>query len=710
MSRSASFDALLSPGRIGALELRNRILMTPMGSNLAEPDGRVGERIGRYYEARARGGAGLLVVGVGAVAWPAGACNPNQVAVSDDAFLPGLSRLCERVHAHGARIALQLQHASKVAVRDIAAGRPLLVPSPPARRPSDLADALTPEELAAFVGDLARPGARMHYQVMSAEDIAHTTERFAEAAERARRAGFDAVELHAGHGYLFSSFLSPASNRREDAWGGPLESRARFLLDTIRSVKRRAGADFPVWCRIDAVEYRIPGGIRFEDAQRTAQLVEAAGADAVHVSAYADPGSGVAFTEAPLVHRPCGYVRFAAGIKRRVRVPVIAVGRIEPEEADRIVREGSADFVAMGRKLLADPELPNKLAAGRRSDVRPCVYCYTCVGQIFLNAPVKCAVNPATGREAEFEIAPAAVRRRVLVVGGGPAGLEAARIAALRGHAVTLCERSRRLGGTLRLSELLEPTHAALVDWLEAQVRGLAIELRLGEEVSAERVAALAPDVTLLAVGARHPAPPIPGVALRHVWSGEDFRALLSGEDGGGAAKLSLAGRALVTAAHRLGATRDPARARRLTRAWMPLGERVLIAGGGLVGVELAAFLAERGRRVTLIEESAHFATEMALPRRWRALHELREAGVALVPRTRAVRIEPGAVWVEAETGPPRRLPADSVVLASRVEPAPELAEALRARGHEAHPIGDCHRVGLLEGALLDAARAALAI
>ncbi|WP_235015480.1 NADH:flavin oxidoreductase [Oceanicoccus sp. KOV_DT_Chl] len=368
---TTTFSHLLSPANIGKLTLRNRILMTPMGSNLAQADGHCGERIQRYYEERAKGGAGLVTVGVGAITWPEGSCNPNQVAVSDDIFLPGLQALTQRVHQHGCKAAIQLQHAGKVAVCDIAAGRPMLVPSIPPHQSGDMMQALTPAEMAAFVSNYTAEGAKVAYKVATQSDIDWLVEKFAEAADRAKRAGFDAVELHAGHGYILSEFLSPNINKREDHYGGSLENRARLLVEVIQAVKQKVGADFPVWCRIDAKEFRVEGGIVFADAQRTAEIAEAAGADAIHVSAYGNPAIGVAFTDAPLVQKPAGFVDFAAGIKQRISIPVIAVGRIEPELADKIIAEGKADFVAMGRKLLADPELPNKLSAGRAGDIRP---------------------------------------------------------------------------------------------------------------------------------------------------------------------------------------------------------------------------------------------------------------------------------------------------------------------------------------------------
>jgi 2,4-dienoyl-CoA reductase-like NADH-dependent reductase (Old Yellow Enzyme family)/thioredoxin reductase len=706
MSAPTRHASLMSPGRIGPLELRNRIVMTPMGSNLAEADGHLGERIIRYYEERARGGAGLLIVGVGAIAWPAGACNPNQVAISDDAFLPGLCEITRRVRAHGARIAIQLQHAGKVATRDMAAGRPMLVPSLPEPKAGDLMSAMTREEAGLFTADFRQEGAGMFYHEATKEDLAEVVQQFAAAAERAQRAGFDAVELHAGHGYLLSSFISPASNQRTDEYGGGVENRSRLLAETLRACRDRVGADFPIWCRIDSTEYRIEGGIRFEDAQQTAEIAQAAGADAIHVSAYADPTSAVAFTDAPLVHKPCGFVDFAAAIKKRVEVPVIAVGRIEADEAERIVAEGRADFIAMGRKLLADPELPKKLAEGRAEDVRPCIYCYTCVGEIFFNRASRCAVNPASGKEAEFEIQPAPTAKKVLVVGGGPAGMEVARIAALRGHRVTLCEKRERLGGTAFFSSLVYPPNGKLVDYLATQVRKLPIELRLGVAVDEKLVAQIAAEVTVVATGARRERPEIPGVERPMVLSGDDLRDLITGDDPKVAReKLSLGQRALVGAGGLLGLADRPELTRHLSKHWMPVGDRVAILGGGLVGCELAEFLCERGRRVHVIEESADLAKEMAMPRRARVLHELREAGVELLRKTRCEEILDDAVILADGSGETRTLAVDSVILAIGTVENRGLADAIASLGGEVHLIGDCTGVGYLDGAFQDAAR-----
>jgi 2,4-dienoyl-CoA reductase (NADPH2) len=707
---------LLSPVRIGRLELRNRIAMAPMGVELVEADGMVREPTVRYYEERARGGAGLLITENTSAAYPHGANSAHEIGVSDERFLPGLSALAEAVHRHGAKLAIQLAHHGKIARLDAAQGRPLLMPSEPRFHVSTQGlSELTKEEL----GLLMRAGTGVIPKVRAAtkDDIAWLVEAFASAAERARRAGIDAVELHAAHGYIFSEFLSPGWNFRDDEYGGPLENRARLLCEVIRACKQRAGADFTLWCRIDAHEYGEPRGITLADAKRTAQLAARAGADAIHVSAYAPDNLGHHFTDAPLPHAQGAYVDFAAAIKAVVPVPVIAVGRIEPEQADRLIRDGKADLVSMGRKLLADPELPRKLAEGRAASVRPCIYCYVCVAQAFFDRPVRCAVNPEAGKEAERTPAvrtPAARRKRVLVVGGGPAGMEAARVAALRGHEVVLCEKSALLGGTLRLAALVYEPNERLLRWFEREMREQPVEVRTGQEVTPELVRELAPDVVIAAAGARRVKAAIPGAERPHVFDGDALRALLTGEGGEGASgKLSLVGRLAVRAGRLTGVVDDPGKLREASRAYMPVGRRVAIVGGGLVGAELAEFLAERGREVVVLEEGPVIADGMAHPRRWHVLHELREAGVRLVTRARVVSIDERSVRFEHAAGEGAPLvadaaAADTVIVATGLEANPEPARLLAAAGIPVVEIGDATGVGYLEGAIHSGFRAAL--
>lgn len=696
---SNPYAALLQPGRIGTLELRNRVILGPMAESYADEGGYCGERVHAYYEARAKGGASMLTIGSCSVAYPAGTTEPHQLGVSRDEFIPGFATLAARVHKHGAKIAMQLHHGGKVASRDIAEGRELWVPSIPPVQMSDVMGAVTREELATFVGNVA--GARPRLRVMDEADIAQMIEYFAAAAARAQTAGFDGVEIHGAHCYILAGFLSPRFNQRDDAWGGPLENRARLLLDTIRAVKARTGGHFPVWVRLDGEELHTPGGITLDDAVATARMAVAAGADAIHMSAQATITTGTDFTDAPIPQRAEAFVPYAKAVRAAVEVPVIATGRIEPEAATRSIAAGEYDFVAMARKLLADPEIPNKLAANRPQDIRPCIYCYVCVSQIFINKRIKCAVNAMTGHESDDAIEPAAEPQHVLVVGGGPAGMEAARVAALRGHRVTLLERSKRLGGTLFFAGLAYPENGRLLDYLVAQMDHPRIEVKLATEATSALLDELHPDRIIVATGARRAAPAIPGAEQRHVWSGDELRRLMTGDgaDEIARAKLSLAERALFKAGGAIGVVNSRDALQSLSKLWMPLGKRVVIVGGGLVGLELAEFLLARGREVTVLEESDKAGRELAIVRRWRVLDAVRKHGT-LELQAKVQNIGKHDVqWCDTE-GKSHTIAVDSVVLAIGAEPNDALVRQLEGHGIPVQAIGDCTGLSYIEGAM----------
>lgn len=703
----AQYPALLSPGRIGPMTLRNRVLLTAMGSSLAEADGTCGERMRAFHEEPARGGAALVTMGVVGVGLPTGQNMINQPAISDDRFIPGLRAVADAVHAHGAKFAVQLHFGGLVAVIDMIAGNPAWTPSIPTDKGGDMLDAFLPDEMSAPFFRMSKP----KYRVMTEADIAALVDMFGKGAKRARKAGVDGLEIHAGHGYLISSFLSPATNKRTDAYGGSLDNRARLLLEILAAVRAGAGPDIAVWCKIDAVEHERARGITLEDAMATARLAEAAGADAITVTAYHDSGRGVLHSASHTPDEPGLNVDKAARLKSAVNIPIIVSGRIEPELGDRIIADGTADFVAMGRKLLADPHLPRKLAEGRSKDVIPCIYCYTCISAIYYGGPIRCAVNPRTGFETVDWLPPAVEPKKVVVVGGGPGGMEAARRLALRGHDVTLVERSDRLGGTLQFAAIAYEPNGRVLDWLKQQIEASPVDVRLKTEATPALLRALGAQVVVVASGARRAMPGIPGAEQEHVFSGDDLRHLILGDDlDGVAGKTGMATRLLSKAASLTGATRSPALIREATRAWMPLGKRIVIIGGELVGLELAEFLVERGRQVAVIDDAPKFGAGLQIVRRWRVLDTLERHHVALLPAARDIAIGPDAVTATERGGAPVRLPADHVIVAKGATGDLRTADALRAEGFTVHAIGDCTGVGYIEGAIRGAAELARTI
>ncbi len=694
-----AFTNLLAEGQIGPLTVRNRIVMPAMDQNACTPDGELTEDDLHHYEERAAGGAGLLIVETSAVAYPVGATSRRQPALSEDRCVAGFSELARRVHGHGAKVIVQMCHHGKTASVDVVDERPLLVPSLPLPEIdwAGLAVDLTTDELTKMAGRMGGKGPE--FAAATPDDLAWVVDQFADAAGRVQRSGCDGVEIHAAHGYLLSSFLSPHWNRRDDEYGGTAAGRARLLAEVIGAVRAATSDDFAIVVRLDGAEFGIEDGTTPELAAQHAVIAERAGADAIDVSATGAPDSGVAFTDGPLPWKPLQYRELAAAVKGAVRVPVIAVGRIQPGDAERLIAAGTADFVAMGRQLLADPELPNRVRAGTPELIRPCINCFVCVAENFWNGTPRCAVNARLGRRMETELAPAELSRRVVVVGGGPAGMELARLAMSRGHRVTLLERAKHLGGTARFSSLTTPINGQFVGYLEASIRAAGVQIRCGEAATVASVRSLQPDVVVVASGARRRRPDVPGADLDHVLSGDDLRSMLTGDDPAAARKLGFLVGLVLRAGHALGLTENLDRVRSLSRRWLPLDREVVVVGGGLVGVELAEFLAERGRQVTVLEAGSHLATEMAHPLRWRALHEARKLGVEFVTGAELEEITPTDVVYRVD-GDQLRTAAGHVIIASGVHPDTSLADELRAAGLQVHVIGDAAAVGYIEGAI----------
>lgn len=609
-----------------------------------------------HYVTRASGGCGLIITGAAAIAWPMGATSRKQPALGDDRFLPGLAALADGIHGAGSRLCVQLVHHGKVASVDTADERPQLVPSIP---PSGMdLSALADNPMDELIRLASATGAKTAtYQVATEDDIAWAIDRFADAAGRVQAAGADAVEIHGAHGYLISTFLSRAYNKRTDRYGGSLENRGRLLVEVIGAVRQRVGADYPILVRLNGCEYGIDDGITIEETVETARMAEAAGADAIHVSANAANAFGD-FTLGPLPAKLAQYRTMAAAVKRQVSIPVIAVGRLLPETAEEMLVNHECDFVSMGRQQLADPELVNKLASGRRRSVRPCINCYVCVEQNFFDSSPVCAVNPGLGASVGVAVSDRPSPKHVVVVGGGPAGLEVARVAAERGHRVTLLERSDRLGGSTWFAELSGSANQALVDWLVHETARPEIAVHLENEPTVESILAIGPDAVVLATGS---------TPLRL-------------DDGSNAAGLV---QLLSTANSE------------------PSG--VVIVGGGMIGLSLSTYLAERGHGVTLFEPGPHFGLGMAMPRRWTAVRTARSAGVGLIRNAVVEMAGPNLVRYVVGTDHPIDLATDHVIFADVGDTAPGqpdsaadhatgLAAGLRSKSVDVHFVGDVDR------------------
>ncbi|MBT8138774.1 MAG: FAD-dependent oxidoreductase [Gammaproteobacteria bacterium] len=703
MSANKVYPLLKSPITIRGMTLRNRFMLAAMGSNFAEEDGSCGERIQAYYENHARGGTGLIMLETTSIAWPAAASMPNMVGFSNESFLPGLTQVVERVHKHGAKIAAQLNHSGKVSQEDIVAGRPLWIPHPLEKHPSDMMSVLTPEEMGNFIKMAGPDGKGPRYHVMTKDDIQTLVGQFVSAARLAKKAGFDAVQLHAGHGYIISSFLSPAVNQREDEYGGSRENRARLLVEVIQAVRSEVGEDFPILVRMDANEYRIDGGITPDDFIVSAKLAEQAGADAIDVSAYGNVAKSIAFTEAPLVHEPGGFLPFAKKAKAALSIPIIAVGRLELDEAEQGLSAGDFDIVAMGRKLLADPELPGKIMADRSAAIRPCIYCYICVSQIFINQPLMCAVNPRLGQEYRDDlIASARQSKKIIVIGSGPGGMEAARVLAERGHSVSLWEKDKDAGGTARIAALAYEPNGRLIRWLHSELKTLPVDLQFGKLATVEAIKAESPDQVIVATGAARTAPDIPGKNLRHVFDGDQMRGLLFGTDPVAMKKLPLYKQFMLFSARHLQILRSVGLLRALSHVWMPVKKKVVIIGGGLVGVELAEFLQERGRDITVLEPGANLAPELSIVRRARVIHLLREHGVSLQTNAKIVEINDSVVVYEID-GERNEASCQQVIIALGASADTTLSDQLSKAGINTVAVGDCKRVGYIDGAIHDA-------
>lgn len=656
--------------------------MSPMTTAYCNDDQTPNERLIRYFEERAKGGIGLITLELTTVD-EVHRYMHRSMTLGHDKYIDHHRRITDAIHQHGCKVQPQISHTGPESVAPMFNGPQTMGPS---------------VNVAPVWGWPSRE--------LTIDELPAIAIEYGEAVRRAREAGYDGIELHAAHCYnLLASFLSPLRNKRTDGYSAfKAETRSRFILEVLHEIKSRAGADFPVTLSISGFE-RFPGGRAIDDTQRLAPELVAGGVDCFRVSGGVSD-SLVTMMVGSSEQGEAVNVAQAEAIKNVVDVPVMVVGRIHtPELGEKILANGQADLIAMARPLLADPQFANKVTSGNHRRIRRCISCENCIDSMQVIDDLRCAVNPLSGRESELTFS--ATNKKVVVVGGGTGGLEAARLAAEAGHQVVLIEKQQRLGGSLVLASTVHSDNETFLNWLLAEVKRLPIDIRTGVEASVELIKAEQADAIIVSTGAIIETPEISGITNANVLTGALMRQIASGTiDESQAYRIpGWVKSAVNTVVPPLQKFISPKLLRRASHHWMPLGKTVVIIGADLAAIELAEFFAQRGRRVQLLETAKKIAPEVGKKRRQEHMDRLDKLKVTINTSVTILRIESKAVII-AMTGPERAIKADSIIVAGHATVNTTLTDSLKEAGLPVQAIGDCTGLGLIAKATHTAAEA----
>ena len=621
------YPHLFSPITLAGTLFRNRIFASPTGTAYMTSRHYPIQETNAYYERKAIGGAASVCVGDAVVCSKHGRFNNGHITLDDPGGLSALSRLSDSITRHGAVAAIELSHSGSHARTSAEEGNQLYGP----------------------MEYITEAGYRV--EAMSEEKIYEVVEKFAKAAQWAKQCGFGMVTIHGGHGWLITEFMSPVSNRRTDKWGGTPENRCRLAVEICKAVRRAVGPNYPIEMRISGSECH-PAGYDIDEGIAIAKQLDGH-LDLIHVSAGSHEVWDVFTITHPDMFLPDGVnVKYAAEIKKHVKTAVATVGALaDPELMEEIIATGKADVVEVARGLISDPDLPIKARTGREKEINKCMRCLSCFSNHITKGQFICAINPVIGREieAKWTIQPAA-KKKILIAGGGIAGMQAAITAAQRGHDVILCEKTDKLGGVLNCEHAV-PFKKLLSEYIERQARGVkdaGVDVRMHTEVTPELVESIAPDVVIASLGSRAIVPDIPGISGENVFSSEDIYY-------------------------------DPSRA----------GQRVVILGGGLVGTELAIYLAGMGREVQIIEMAPTLGDGGNMLQGLAIRLDLARKNVKVELSVTAREINEKGLIGEGAEGM-TLYEADTIIYAAGQMPLREEADALRYTAPEFHQIGDC--------------------